>query len=253
MKIIPLSEGSFTVDKSKQFVPYDEAAHELDQRPTGSLLVQVQPFAVVTAKDILLLDTGLGFKKEGELQLTFNLRQHGIEPSQVTKVLLTHLHKDHAGGVSVRDKLGHYSLTFPQARYFVQREELEYALDKGFPSFMTDEIDILLNNNKVEVLDGDGIIDGYIRFQITGGHSPYHQVFWIEEDGETIFFGGDEAPQLGQMRRRFVAKYDFDGQRANELREAWWQQGQEENWTFLFYHDVRRPVWPQEVTPANDQ
>jgi hypothetical protein len=64
-------------------------------------------------------------------------------------------------------------------------------------------------------------------------------VFWIEGDGETIFFGGDEAPQLHQMKSRFVAKYDHDGKKAMELRQKWWQEGN--GWTFLFYHDIKTP------------
>src|SRR6476661_5509263 len=120
MKIIPLSEGSFTIDKTKVFVPFEEESDELNERPTGSLLVEVQPFVVVTSKDVLLLDAGLGFAKNGMLQLHQNLIDNGIQPSQVTKVLLSHLHKDHAGGVSQKDKLGHYSLSFPQAKHYVQ-------------------------------------------------------------------------------------------------------------------------------------
>ncbi len=63
------------------------------------------------------------------------------------------------------------------------------------------------------------MIDDYIHYEITGAHSPHHQVFWIKENEETIFFGGDDAPQLQQMKHRFVAKYDFDGKKAMELRQ----------------------------------
>jgi glyoxylase-like metal-dependent hydrolase (beta-lactamase superfamily II) len=97
MKIIPLSEGTFTIDKTKLFVPFDEDVHDLQQRPVGSLLVEIQPFVIITSKDILLLDTGLGFEKDGKLQIHRNLADAGINPSDITKVLLTHLHKDHAG------------------------------------------------------------------------------------------------------------------------------------------------------------
>ena len=72
---------------------------------------------------------------------------------------------------------------------------------------------------------------------------PFHQVFWIEEDGQKIFFGGDVAPQLQQMKNKFIAKYDFDGRKCMELRQQWWQQGEEEKWTFLFYHDIKTPVF----------
>jgi hypothetical protein len=70
MQIIPLSEGSFTIDKSKVFVPFNTLTEALQSRPLGSLLVEIQPFVVVTSKDIILIDTGLGYTKtDGQLQL----------------------------------------------------------------------------------------------------------------------------------------------------------------------------------------
>ena len=243
MKIIPLSEGTFTIDSTKRFVPFDEQTDNLKDRSPGSLLVEVQPFVVITSKDILLLDAGLGFEKNGTPQLHTNLMNVGINPFEVTKVLMTHLHKDHAGGVGIeRAGLGE-RLSLPNATYYVQQQELAFAFEKGFPSFITEELECLRNNSQVHLLDGDGLIDDYIEYRITGGHSPHHQVFWLREDDEAIFFGGDEAPQLNQMRNRFVAKYDFDGKKAMEFRQQWWKQGEEEKWSFLFYHDVKNPVW----------
>lgn len=85
------------------------------------------------------------------------------------------------------------------------------------------------------------MIGDYIHYKVTGAHSPFHQVFWIKENNETIFFGADDAPQLQQMKHRFVAKYDYDGKKAMELRREWWEEGQKEGWTFLFYHDIKTP------------
>ena len=82
---------------------------------------------------------------------------------------------------------------------------------------------------------------------MTHAHSPHHQVFWIEEGGEKIFFGADDAPQLQQMKHRFVAKYDYDGRKAMELRKQWWVEGAKEGWNFLFYHDVKTPMYKFEV------
>lgn len=243
MKIIPLSEGSFTIDKTKLFVPFDEQSHQLKDRPAGSLLVEIQPFVVITSRDILLLDTGLGFEKNGTLQLHQNLMDAGINPSEVTKVLMSHLHKDHAGAVGIeRDGLGG-RLSLPNATYYVQRTELAFAFQKGFPSYITEELVCLQNIGQVELLEAEGFIDDYIEYKITGAHSPQHQVFWIRDNEEIVFFGGDDAPQLQQMKHRFAAKYDYDGKKAMELRQQWWEQGEKEKWTFLFYHDVKNPVW----------
>jgi len=241
MKMIPLSEGTFTIDKTKLFDPFDEDIHELQQRPVGSLLVEIQPFVIITSKDILLLDTGLGFGKDGQMQIHKNLADAGIDPSDITKVLLTHLHKDHAGGVSTGTK--HKQISFPNALFYLQERELNFAFEKGFPSFIPEELEILKTSKQVVLLKHDeGTIDNYIQYKITGAHSLYHQVFWIKENDKTIFFGGDDAPQLQQMKHRFVAKYDHDGKKAMELRRKWWEQGEQEKWTFLFYHDVKNPI-----------
>jgi glyoxylase-like metal-dependent hydrolase (beta-lactamase superfamily II) len=243
MQIIPLSEGVFTIDKSKIFVPFDKSKDELQERGRGSLLVEVQPFIVITSKDVLLLDTGLGFTQNKVMQLHKNLLTNNIKPEHITKILLSHLHKDHAGGVSYKDSLGHYHLSFPNAIFYVQQSEMNFAMDTGFPSFMTEELSVLQQNSQVVFLnEEEGYIDGYIHYKVTGAHSPYHQVFWIKENNETIFFGADDAPQLQQMKHRFVAKYDHDGKKAMELRRQWWEQGTKEGWTFLFYHDVKTPL-----------
>ncbi len=249
MKIIPLSEGSFTIDHTKQFIPFNLQGDDLQERSRGSLLVEIQPFVVITANDILLLDTGLGFTNpNGTLQLHQNLIDNGINPSDITKLLMSHLHKDHAGGVSMKDKiLNRYFLSFPSATYYIQQKELEFALEKGLPSYIPEEIEILEDADNVVFLEGNGTIDGYIHYELTGAHSPYHQVYTIKEDNEIIFFGADDAPQLSQMKNKFIAKYDYDGKKCMELRQEWWQKGQQEGWTFLFYHDVKNPVWKNKI------
>ena len=242
MKIIPLSEGAFTIDKTKQFIPFDKDKDDLQQRAVGSLLVEIQPFCIVTLHDIIVIDTGLGFRNsEGVLQIHQNLLNNGIDPIEVTKVLISHLHKDHSGGISAEDTmLRQRFFNFPHAQYYVNQAELKDALQHGNPS---SDFDLLANSDQVIITSEKGIIDDFITYEVVGGHSPHHQVFWIEEAGQKVFFGGDVAPQIQQMKTRVVAKYDFDGKKCMELRQQWWHQGQAENWTFLFYHDIKTPIF----------
>lgn len=242
MKIIPLSEGSFTVDRTKAFVPFDEEKDKLSERPGGSLLVEVQPFVVITDNDVLLIDAGLGFANDnGVLQIHQNLMDNNINPSEVTKVLMSHLHKDHSGGVSCSNESdGERRLSFSSAKYYIQRDELEFALSEHSSSYIKKELDCLKDSPQVELLQGNGTIDDYITYEMTSAHSRYHQVFWIKENDKTVFFGGDDAPQFQQMKSRYVAKYDYNGKKCMQLRHEWWQKGQEEKWTFLFYHDIKK-------------
>ena len=242
-KVFPLSEGVFTVGHDKQFVPFNQEEDILTERPTGSLLVEIQPFLVVTDRDVIVLDTGLGYEQNGELQIHGNLRKLGYEPGDVTKVLLSHLHKDHAGGVVYKDKEGLVKNTFPKAAYYIYKPEANFAMEQGFPSFDTEQIEPLLTSPQINWLTGvEGDIDGYISYYHSGGHSPQHIVFLIEDGDDKIFFGGDEAPQLKQMKIKYIAKYDYDGKKAMMLREQYAEQGKAANWQFLFYHDVGTPV-----------
>jgi glyoxylase-like metal-dependent hydrolase (beta-lactamase superfamily II) len=245
MKIIPLSEGTFTVGKDKKFVPFNNEKDHLQDRSQGSILVEIQPFVVITDDDIILLDTGLGFSNpDGTLQIHQNLIDNGINPMDVSKVIISHLHKDHSGGISREDKVFRTkTLSFPMATYYVNRNEFEFALQTGAPSFTPDEFVILKDTDKVVFTENYGLIDNYITLTHTGAHSPHHQSITIVQNDETIFFGGDVAPQLNQMKSKFVAKYDFDGQKCMELRQKWWEEGNEKKWTFLFYHDIKTPVY----------
>ncbi len=244
MKIMPLSEGSFTIDHSKVFIPFDPVTDNMQQRSKGSLLVEIQPFLVETSRDLILLDAGLGFSQHGVLQLFDRIDSLGYAASDITKVLMSHLHRDHAGGLSFKDVYTDaYHLSFPNAVHYIHKQELHFALYGGNPSYDATGLYLLEKHDKVVLLDDFGVIDGYITHQLSSGHSLFHQVFFIREDGDTLLFAGDEAPQLQQMKTRFVAKYDQDGKKAMALRQEWWEQGQKEGWTFAFYHDISTPTF----------
>lgn len=235
-QIFPLSEGTFTIGHDKIFHPFVQGQDELNERPTGSLLVEVQPFVLVNDKDVILIDTGLGFNNpSGKAHLPANLAKHNIHPEDVTKILMSHLHKDHAGGLDID--------LFPNATIYIYQPEYSNAQQIGFPSYYVQELLPLANCNRVVWLqEPQGVIDGYIHYQHTNGHSPQHIVFKIETENGIVFFGGDEAPQYKQMKMKYIAKYDYDGKKAMELRNAWAEQGAAEGWQFLFYHDVKMPI-----------
>ncbi len=243
VQIIPLSEGVFTIGHDKIFHPFDTEKDILTDRPTGSLLVEVQPFLLVTDKDVIVLDTGLGFQVNGRLQIHQNLAQHGFQPEDVTKVLLSHLHKDHAGGMSFNDAEGRLTPSFPEANYYIYKPEAEQAMNDRSRSYIPEEFSPVLHSEQVVWLEGEtGKVDEQLSFTHSGGHSPQHIVFLYDDGRDKLFFGGDEAPQLKQMKIKYIAKYDYDGKKAMQLREQYAEQGRKDDWQFLFYHDVKIPV-----------
>ncbi len=241
MKIFALTEGSYSVDNSKNFIPFKEGIDDPKSRP-ASLFIYVQPFLVKTDDELLLLDTGLGYHDDaGIFMLHKHIEAHGFSPGDVTKVLMSHLHFDHAGGM-IQKVDGKAEISFPNAEYIIQRGEWENAYNKPSKSYQTAIFDILQRSGNFTLVEGNGKLTDDISYELTGGHTEYHQVFTITNQNETVFYGGDVLPEPEQLMRKFIAKYDFDGRKAMELRNHYGKLAVENNWTCLFYHAKNRRI-----------
>lgn len=235
LQVFTLNEGSYSVDASKKFVPFDPAVHKAKDRP-ASLFISVQPFLVKLNNTLILLDTGLGYSDEnGDLQLHNHIKAAGFEPDDVNLVLMSHLHFDHSGGM-VHDLNGKMQLSFPNATYVIQRGEWESAFTSTSSSYHTEIFDYIQRNAQIEFIEGSGKLTNEISYQLTGAHCPFHQVFLIDDGTEKVFFGGDVLPEPEELIRKFIAKYDFDGRKAMELREEFGIKAAAEKWKCLFYH-----------------
>ncbi|RYF80291.1 MAG: MBL fold metallo-hydrolase [Chitinophagaceae bacterium] len=235
MEIHTLGEGSYSVDSTKKFIPFDPQTDDRKSRP-GSLFIHVNPFLIKTVDELILLDSGLGYKDtRDELHLHQNIRNAGFEPEDVTLVLMSHLHYDHSGGLVV-ERNGKLEPAFPQALHVVQQGEWEFALSGKGSSYHKEIFDALQNTVQWTFTNGDGELKPGITYELSGGHCPYHQVFLIEEAGQKVFFGGDELPEPEQLIRKFIAKYDYDGPKAAQLREVYGKRAAADGWQCLFYH-----------------
>jgi len=235
MNIFTLAEGSYSVDASKKFIPFNPEIDNPKDRP-ASLFIHVNPFLVQTDTDLILLDTGLGYKDtRDELYLHQHIRNAGFDPDEVTLVIMSHLHYDHSGGLVV-ERGGKLVPSFPQAKHVIARQEWEKGLAGGSSSYHKEIFEALQGNIDLTLVEGSGELKPGIRYEHSGGHSPYHMVIWIEDSSGKCFFGGDELPEPEQLIRKFIAKYDYDGRKAMQLREQYGKIAAAEGWTCLFYH-----------------
>ena len=241
MNIFALGEGSYSVDSSKKFIPFDPQTDNAKDRP-GSLFIHVNPFLVKTSDDLILFDAGLGFKDtRDELLLHQHIRNHGFDPEEVTLVLMSHLHYDHSGGLVIESN-GELKPSFPYARHVIQKGEWETAINGGSSSYHKEIFEALKDSADIHFVENSGELKPGIRFELSGGHCPFHQVFWLNDGGDKCFYGGDELPEPEQLLRKFIAKYDYDGRKAMQLREEYGKIAAEENYTCLFYHAKSNPV-----------
>lgn len=234
-----LHEGRFTVGSDKDFVPYVEGT----PFPKGTLFISVCPFLVITPSDVLLLDTGLGewARGRGVEFLTEGLQRHGVEREDVTKVLHSHLHFDHAGG-SVFSVDGEWRPSFPNAEYVVQKNELDAPYTHESKEARDIVADVIDEAGQLQLVEGDGFLTDEIEYVHTGGHTRDHQAIRLHTGGRTAVFGGDVLPAPNQINLRFHAKYDFDAKRSQDERSRLTQEAADEGHLLLFFHSTVQPA-----------
>lgn len=236
MTVYPLDEGIYSVSKQKVFERLPGGGESEDFR---GLRIGVRPFLVEMDEELILLDCGLG-TCVGESPIIENLiKKEGFTLSDITMVLVSHLHKDHTDGLGeIVD--GIFRSYFPNAKIYLQQRELDFALGQAdHPSYNTPLIVALAAHQGIVFLNDDcGEITLGVSYMVSGGHTPYHQVFWLRENGETVFYPADELPQARYLHPHMALKTDFDGKRGMLLRQEWEKHLEQSPWFVLLYHDL---------------
>ena len=191
----------------------------------------------------MLVDTGLGSWAEGRGTefLLDGLAARGVAPEAVDRVLLSHLHFDHAGG-AITPVGPDWRPTFPDADYVVQRGE---ATAEGYAGESARARDVVLETldreGQLVWVDGDAEL-GRAELTVTGGHTGSHQSIRLRSGELQAVFGGDVLATPGSVTRRYQAKYDVDGEASQEWRDRLVAEAAEGGHLLLFYHSTSRPA-----------
>jgi len=239
IEIIALEQGIFSVGPLKKFIPITEDEAETSASPKTPT-VRIRPFLIRIDGCTILLDTGL---HQDQPFIVAELEKHAVNVADVDIILLSHLHKDHTGGIGTFID-GQFKPHFPQAKIYIQEQEMDFARSqKDNPSYLQDQLAAIAKlPNTILSTDLKGKLTTSVRFETVGGHSPYHRAFWIEHNGETVFYGGDNLPTRGYLKYPVAYKNDYDGRLALELRKDWESQATAQHWKILLYHDKKIPV-----------
>jgi glyoxylase-like metal-dependent hydrolase (beta-lactamase superfamily II) len=230
--VVALSDGSHPfpvesvmIDTSKEAVDAALAGEDLALPLQGS----INAFLINTGEKLVLIDTGAGSLYGACCgRLLANLRMAGYAPEQVDEILLTHLHKDHVGGVLQAGKIA-----FPNAVLRVARADADYWRDAasraGAPEFLRSFFDSAAEAlapyaaaGRLRPFDGDTEIVPGIRSVGEPGHTPGHTAYLVESRGQRLLVWGDivhVAPvQLKDPRASL--KYDTSDAAAQRTRRS---------------------------------
>jgi len=204
---------------------------------------------------VVLVDTGMGGDwtdkerdiyaiENGARAIVKSLEAQGVAAADVTDVVLTHLHFDHAGGAVTRHAAG-LSPTFPNARYHVQESQLEWALapsERDRRSYRPDTFVPLQQQGRLVTARGRREILPGVHVEPTEGHTIGHQVVRFGEGRGSVLYCGDLIPTAAHIPTPWVMGYDlFPVTTMNEKR-ALLDRAADEQWVLVMEHDPLNPA-----------
>jgi len=202
----------------------------------------------------LLIDTGHGDKLspldrkahgvEAGWPLPAALAQFGLAPCDIHAVVLSHLHWDHAGGATTRDK-GNILATFAGATYYVHRQEWEDATSGAVElsgGYSQSDFLPLRDEGRLALVDHLEEIKPGVRVFQTGGHTLGHLAVAIESRGEGILYLGDIAPTAAHLRRMWCTAYDLNLFQTRKVKAELFDYAADRGLWVVWNHDPQIPV-----------
>jgi glyoxylase-like metal-dependent hydrolase (beta-lactamase superfamily II) len=243
----PLDGGAFFGVIPKIMWSRKVAADERNYVQAGlnSLLIR-------TGKQNVLVETGMGNKLSERMvkfygqpaQLLTNLATAGIAPEDIDIVINTHLHFDHCGWNTVRDKTGKIVPTFPRAKYYAPEGEWQYARkpsDRDSISYIPDNYDPLVQSGQMTLLKGGEEIVPGITVQTFPGHTANMQAVIVESAGRTACYISDLIPTTAHIDITWGMAFDLYPLQTIESRKHYYAKAIPEKWLTIFTHDPNTP------------
>ncbi|MCF6149627.1 MAG: MBL fold metallo-hydrolase [Candidatus Kuenenia sp.] len=254
-EIYPVSDGSIYLDGGALFgiVPKVLWQKIFPPDEVNRVQLSLQCPLVVAKKFKILIDTGAGSKHDEKFcqiygldkksNLLESLYRFGYQPKDIDIVVNTHLHFDHAGGNTTINENEEIVPTFPKARYFIQKGELEVALnpnERTKASYIAQDFLPIGEPKYLQLVEEDVVeIEKGVSLIKIGGHTRHHQCVKIESEGQIAFFLADLIPTTAHLNYPYIASYDLFPLETLESKKKILKQAFEEQWLMIFQHDPK--------------
>jgi glyoxylase-like metal-dependent hydrolase (beta-lactamase superfamily II) len=186
------SDGTYPLDGGAYFgvVPKVMWSKKVSADEKNYATSGLNSLLVRTGKQTVLIETGMGNKLSERMikfygqpaKLLDNLAAAGIAPEDIDIVINSHLHFDHCGWNTIRDKNGKIAPTFPRAKYYAPEGEWQYARhpsERDSISFISENYDPLVESGQMTLLKGGEEIVPGISVKTFRGHTAHMQAIIV--------------------------------------------------------------------------
>lgn len=253
-----IQDTEFHLDGGAMFgvVPRKLWARECPPDDENRIRMNMNCVFVDTGSEKILIETGIGDKWSVKQQSMYGIErarpltetlkaQAGVSADEITIVVNTHLHFDHAGGNTSLNAEGSPVATFPNARYFVSSAELDHAdrpTERDRASYLPENWRPLVESGQLEAKNGDYEVVAGLKMETIAGHNRSMQCWRLERNGNTMFGFADLIPMRAHVRLPWIMGYDLYPVETLEAKKRLLPQAARENWICMFYHDPDEPL-----------
>ena len=199
----------------------------------------------------ILVDTGIGHKMSDKLNKVYGvdyseftlekgLSNLNIKPDDITDVIFTHLHFDHAGGATYFNEDKQPELTFKNAVYYVQEKHLDWALnpsERDKASFFPENYQPIIDAKQIKIVNDEYKFDDFITLLPLNGHTRSMQMIKVSDEKETLMYLADLIPMASHIPLPYIMGYDLFPLVTLEEKRKYLKEISENNYTVFFEHD----------------
>ncbi|MFO7851250.1 MAG: MBL fold metallo-hydrolase [Bacteroidota bacterium] len=265
MKLSPVHISNFKVDGGTMFgvVPKVLWNNRYPADENNMINLALRSLLVNNGENVILIDNGWGDKQSkrffrhvhlyGGDGLEGGLRKAGYGLEDITDVVLTHLHADHCGGgvKKAADRRG-YEMVFPNAKYWVSRQQWDWAINpnpREADSFLEENLLPMMGHGKLHMVEKAGKLFEGFDVRIVNGHTPGQLIPIIDYKKTKLVFAADLIPTVAHIPLLWNMSYDLDQLATIEEKREILEESLANKYILFFEHDIHTECCTVKDTP----
>ncbi len=247
-----LKMGYFYADGGAMFgaIPKKAWSRKYPSNEENACLLAMNCLLIRNEKRAVLLDTGVGTKDLGKLSyyrfhdlknIVELVRSNGLEPEEITDVVLSHLHFDHCGACTYLDKNNHLKVTFPNATHWVGASQWKNYLKPNLlekDSYRKADLIPVFESQLLKLVSADFELYPGLNIHLFNGHSSGQLLSSIETEDSSIIFPGDIIPTKAHLSNEWISAYDISPLDTLDAKIKIKKEAENKNAQILFFHDA---------------
>jgi glyoxylase-like metal-dependent hydrolase (beta-lactamase superfamily II) len=248
------SDGTYPLDGGAFFgvIPKVMWSRKVNADEKNYVQAGLNSLLIRAGSKTVLVETGMGNKLSERMikfygqpaELLTSLAAEGIAPDDIDIVINTHLHFDHCGWNTVRDKDGKIVPTFPRAKYYAPEGEWHYAQspsERDSISYISENYTPLVESGQMTLLKGGEEIVPGISVKTFSGHTAHMQAVIVESKGRTACYISDLIPTSAHIDIAWGMGFDLYPLQTIENKKQYYSKAIPERWLTVFTHGADVP------------